>query len=171
MDAERIRWALKQTFIPWAALENEVDEAEDIISFLSSLCVQSGILLEVSDNSVSGEQAPEHTSLPIPTPAAGAARTLEELDAHPLTSLLSEHLVALLQVPAGEVSFVIDDLLDAYWLGPRGKAENSQDNVLEPGFCELAGYSPKLSARGALLGCAGPAIPPATAACLRAIWQ
>ena len=101
MDSERLRWALRDALMT-AAAQTDPDDLDDIIEFLASECVSSGLNLPLAGEDASSERTDSH------------GRTLEDLLAHPLTAIVGPHLVDLLGIEEGQVAILVDEVLDAY---------------------------------------------------------
>lgn len=101
MDTERLRWALRDA-LTTAAERTDPDDLGDIIEFLASECMSSGLCLPLAGEDTSSEKLDSH------------GRTLEDLLAHPLTAIVGPHLVDLLAIEEGQVAILVDDVLDAY---------------------------------------------------------
>ena len=101
MDSERLQWALRDALMN-AAAQTDPDDLDDIIEFLASECVSSGLHLSLAGEDASSDRLGSH------------GRTLEDLLAHPLTAIVGPHLVDLLGIEEGQVAILVDDILDAY---------------------------------------------------------
>lgn len=134
MDEGRLSWALKTSLMPYTA-RSDPEDLEDVIQFLVSECMESGLSLPTADTTASQDENTEEEVI-----QKQRIHTLEELLSHPLTSILEPHLVDLLNIPPQEISFVVDEFLDAYWQGvPDDAAQEGSSNVSPNGarLCEL----------------------------------
>ena len=99
MNTELLTWALRTSLSRYASSLGSSDDFDDIIDFMTSECQSSGLDLET-------EAASQDVD-----------RTLEYLASHPLTAILEEHLVDLLDVDKRDVPLLVDEILDAYQTG------------------------------------------------------
>jgi len=133
MDEDRLGRALSSSLSLYLR-KNDPEDADDVIQFLVSECLDSGVELPVpplEDTDVDTASFIEERRETL---------TLEEVLSHPITSILEPHLVDLLQVPPTEIPLVIDEFLDVYWQGvPDATDEDyasSRSNAVDK-VCEL----------------------------------
>lgn len=117
VDIERATYALNEALMPYIVARSSFDDVDDTVEFLVTEIQDSGI--ELATDSKDDVDA----------------RTLEELDSHPLTSLFRIHLCDLMDVPSNDVPFVLEDFLDIYQRGiPEVDEEEEEENER---ICEL----------------------------------
>jgi hypothetical protein len=105
--------------MPYIVAQTSFDDVDDTVEFLVTEIQSSGIELasDVKDD--------------VDT------RTLEELEAHPLTSILRTHLCNLMDVPANDVPFILEAFLDTYQRGMPEVDEEEDDDRPNERICEL----------------------------------
>jgi hypothetical protein len=125
MKTDRLRSAISSVLLSSVNAANEVDGLSELVDFLVFEIVQSNVEL------------PPIASEDSPQASTGAERSLEELEAMPITSILGPHLVDLVHISAQDVPLVIDEILDLYIRNRTVKADVENSNEVIDRLCEL----------------------------------
>ena len=101
MDLERLSWAIQTALLTFVQENIDPDDLLDLAEFLAFEIEQSDIVLPYTTSDHKASNAVKQ-------------RTLEELEAMPMTTILGPHLTDMLGISTTLIPLVIDEILDNY---------------------------------------------------------
>lgn len=124
MDIERLLWAIRTALTSFAQPHYDPDDLQDLADFLASEVEQSNVILPTI--LLDGSKSEQNVE-----------RTIEDIEALPITSILGPHLVDMLDVPLTHIPLVIDEILDNYIGGKPLQDDGSAEHGESEHQCEL----------------------------------